>query len=725
MDSRSLLFKTCEEILEKRLPNFLRLYISPYVTHTCLCLSRYVQETWYPNDAPLPDFQSFLSNSFEEALSGAVKLARFCADLEGQPKLGLLLSPEEEVGNLIFAELEGLGRIHFIPDVQVVRQNEFRTVAPQLDQSIGFVILFPSADLDALKLRERIESLGRQIPPRIIACVDRTSLDYCREEAPLSWRALRPDIVVFDESFVRRDVPFGAFTAHKSLFQPWNRKGFTTFHSTTFQPNTIASLHFLSCLEQDDPLFFAQMAKELERLRYDLAFRKSLFARLYNPSLARATAAVGWDRRELRASGHYIQVQQRQVFDAVGGVACSIRGHNPPHFLEELQGLADASDPHQLAAERLGERTGLRNLVPAVSGASAVEHALRLGLVAQYPKTHVLAFCGGFGGKTLLALTGTARSTYKRHIEPLYPHVVYVDPFQDHVLEDLEAALRAYPIGVVQLELVQGVGGVRALPQQVVHYLQKNRERWGYLLLVDEVQTGMYRTGPLLRSQALGLEPDLLTMGKGVSDMMVPFSATLYNDRVWQLLQARGSSLPDFLRQRYGYELGYKTLINVLEQAQKAGLSMHVHECGKLFERLLRNGLASCKAVREIRVFGLLLAIELDIRSWPRRWFRKQAGSVYVLNLLEHHPFPVFVGFCQYEPHILKITPPLSIRREEVHAVCETLIAVLKRPVHRLLPSLLGALLPAPIRTVSKARRSPQSVHEKGSDPLPVEGRRP
>src|SRR5262249_43181841 len=118
------------------------------------------------------------------------------------------------------------------------------------------------------------------------------------------------------------------------------------------------------------------------------------------------------------------------------------------------------------------------------------------------------------------------------------------------------------------------------------------------------------------------------------------------------------------------------------------------------------DGLSSCKAVRDVRVFGLLIAIELDIQAWPRRWIRRQVGSVYVLNLLRYQPFPVFVGFCQYEPHILKITPPLSISREEVHAVCETLIAVLKRRVHQLLPSLLGTLLPAPVRTIWESSRT-------------------
>ena len=67
-------------------------------------------------------------------------------------------------------------------------------------------------------------------------------------------RDLAPDIAVFDESFVNHEVPFAAFTARKRYFDHWNRPGKSTFHSTTFQPNTIASLHFMRCLAVEDAL---------------------------------------------------------------------------------------------------------------------------------------------------------------------------------------------------------------------------------------------------------------------------------------------------------------------------------------------------------------------------------------------------------------------------------------------------------------------------------------
>jgi acetylornithine/succinyldiaminopimelate/putrescine aminotransferase len=688
MNTPHPLLDTWDEMLREQVPNFLRLYLSPSVAGTCLCLDRYVRDAWHAGDDEI-EHQTFLANSFDEALSGAIKLARFRLAAEDRPKAGLVIDPRARLGPLASVVLEGGEKIEFIPDLTVVE----RWVPAAGDrQRFGFVVVFPQADPESADAALTLQLAGKDPNPLLIACVSRMGLDLCRREPAAPWQRLRPDIVVFDDSFVRHHVPFGAFTARKSLYDCWNKPGLWTFHSTTFQPNTVSTLHFLRCLEKDDPEFFACLSPQLARLERDIAYRRSVFARRYSPSLAKAAAAAGWDVPDIRAAGHYVHVEGRRVFDAVAGVACSIRGHNPAGFREEIERLTDIPDCRRLAAERLERLTGLPHVLPAVSGASAVENALRLGLAAQYPKKHVLAFSGGFGGKTLLALTGTANASYKRGLDPLYEKVLYIDPFRESAVADLQAILDKYPIGVVQLELIQAVGGVRAVPERVVRYLQGEKRRRGYLLFVDEVQTGMYRTGPFVLSRERGVEPDLLTIGKGASDMMFPFAATLYSDLVRDRLAARKTDLPAILGERCDCEFGWKTLLNVLDHAEKTKVSDRVREAGDLFRDLLDAGLSSCKAVRDVRVFGLLIAIELDTQSWPRRWLRKQVGSLYALALLRYRPFPVLVGYCQYEPHVLKITPPLSIAREEVEQTCEALRAVLRRPAYRLVPPLIGAL---------------------------------
>ena len=426
----------------------------------------------------------------------------------------------------------------------------------------------------------------------------------------------------------------------------------------------------MRCLPQADPEFHASVAHDLQKIDADLGVRGELFRRLYSPSLFRLIRATGFDTADVRAAGDFVVVNGRPVFDAVSGVACSVRGHNPCTYTEEMQELGSLPDCEAEVEARLRELTGLECALPAVSGATAVEIALKLALVAQFPKRHVLALKAGFGGKTLLALTGTANPRYKEHIQPLYPDVLYVDPFAADAEAQIEAALATYPVAVVQVELIQAVGGVRRIPERVIRYLEARRQYWGYLLLVDEVQTGMYRTGLFTQSSAMGLAPDLLLLGKGTSDMMFPFAMVLYSSAIQDKIKQTGSNLPAAVRKQYGYEFGYRTLLNVLRRANDLLLSRRVAECGALFAQLLSEGLAGCKAVREVRVYGLLIGIELDATRWPERLFRKQLYSFYLYGMLHCPQFPVLVGFCQYEPNVLKITPALTVAPEEIRKAC-------------------------------------------------------
>ncbi|MBN9517260.1 aminotransferase class III-fold pyridoxal phosphate-dependent enzyme [bacterium] len=680
---------TLDQMLREELPNLLRLYLNPFVAQACYCLGQYAETTWKP-PADGRGYQTFLANSFDEALAGAIKLARYDGSGAGRPATGLVIDPTGRLGPFASAPAAGGGTAEFSPGLVVAGPG-----APVADEPVGFVVLIPKpdgtlGDLDAVARRAVTAHA-----PLVITCVDRDSLAALRR-APGGLRDLPADVVVFDESFVNRAVPFSAFTARKSLYDHWNRRGKATFHSTTFQPNTVSTLHFLNCLKTADPPFWAAVGPELGRLRDDLKERGRAFRRLYSPSLGKTIRVAGFDVPGVRASGDFVHTGGRRVFDAVSGVACSIRGHNPPGYTAELAALADVPDPAAEVAARLRALTGLGNMLPAVSGASAIENALKLALVAQSPRRYVLALKSGYGGKTLLALAGTASAKYKERIDPLYPDVLYADPFAPDAPARIEELLTKYPVAVVQTELVQAVGSVRAVPDAVLRFLADSRARHGHRLLIDEVQTGMYRTGPFTRSAALGLAPDLLVLGKGTSDMMVPFSLTLFADTVRDALA--GSDLPDTLRRRYGYDAGYRTVLNVLRRAGDWHLPERVAESGELFARLLREGLAGCTAVRDVRAFGLLVGVELDTDRGPRRWLRKQLYSLYLLTMLKHPRFPVLAGFCQYEPNVLKLTPSLTATPDDLRAAAGTVVEVLRRPLPRVLAGALGDLATATLR---------------------------
>ena len=209
----------------------------------------------------------------------------------------------------------------------------------------------------------------------------------------------------------------------------------------------------------------------------------------------------------------------------------------------------------------------------------------------NFPKRHILALKAGFGGKTLLALTGTANPSYKERIGPLYADVHYVDPFAPDALAQIDALLDKHEFAVVQMELIQSVGGVRPIPEAVIRHLDEGRKRRGYLLLVDEVQTGMYRTGPFVLSRTFGLTPDLLLLGKGTSDMMFPFALTLYSDAVADVLERRGSDVEGrdqgASRLRAGIQDGASTSF---VSARSWTMPRRVAEAGELFARLLERG---------------------------------------------------------------------------------------------------------------------------------------
>jgi 4-aminobutyrate aminotransferase-like enzyme len=202
------------------------------------------------------------------------------------------------------------------------------------------------------------------------------------------------------------------------------------------------------------------------------------------------------------------------------------------------------------------------------------------------------------------------------------------------------------------------------------------RRRHDTLLFVDEVQTGMWRTGPFVRSAELGLKPDLLTLGKGTSDMMFPSALTLHGDRVEQRLNDRDCDLAQTLGARCRFDHGSRTILNVLRWGTGANLGETVARRGQLFAELLNADLAGCRNVREVRSYGLLVGIELRV---PNRWLRRAFPQMVLLSLMQHRRFPVLAGFCQYEPHVLKLTPPLTVSENELRQMSAAIGDVLRR----------------------------------------------
>lgn len=685
------ILETCRELIDKQIPNLFRLYLNPYVTQACVCLESILKQTWknaWSDEDRLP---TYLGNAFEEVLSGACKLARYETECRSVSQRGLILDP---AGRLKFFESVTVNneKISLIPDIIVLSgANIAEQVKHLKDEEFGFVVLMP-------EILEGRLSWVASIDHRLqIVCLDRDR--WLHSESDSDWRTiLRPDVVVFDESFVQHDVPFSAMTARGDIYGRWMQPGTSTFHSTTYQPNSISTLHLIKSLTAANPDFVAGIQSTLDQVRRDLSYRSKTFAELFSPSLRKAIRTLDFNQENVIAQGHHVMIGQRCYFDGVAGVACSIRGHNPPSYVSELETGDSPDQARKYVTEKLNDLSGLEHHVPGVSGGGAVETALKLGLAAQFPRKYVLAFQGGFGGKTLLALTGTANPKYKTHLGTLYEHVIYVDPFAEDVCNVVDQVLAKYPVALVQFELVQGVGGVVSLPDKLIAHLQHKREEYDYLIFVDEVQTGMFRTGPFLHCQDRGVSPDLVSTGKATSDMMFPFAFTLFNNRVREKLEQHQPDLVPAICSLYEYDLGYQTVANIFHQADQQQLTQRVRNAGEEFSQKLYAALDECRAVKEVRVFGLLMAIELNRDGWLRSRLQKILFRFYFVGLLQDRQLPMIMGFCQYKPYIMKFTPPLSVTDEEIDQIAAVLKRVLNRPLPLLIAKAVKLIVSAKLR---------------------------
>jgi 4-aminobutyrate aminotransferase-like enzyme len=130
-------------------------------------------------------------------------------------------------------------------------------------------------------------------------------------------------------------------------------------------------------------------------------------------------------------------------------------------------------------------------------------------------------------------------------------------------------------------------------------------------------------------------------------------------------------------------------MLNTLRRTEADGLEERVRSAGEKLAALLADALKGYRTVRDVRCFGLLVGIELNV-SGVWKSFRPALPQLYLLALMQHRPFPVVAGYCQYEPNVLKLTPSLSITDEEISRLASALKAVLSIAPFRLASSTLA-----------------------------------
>jgi predicted acetylornithine/succinylornithine family transaminase len=310
----------------------------------------------------------------------------------------------------------------------------------------------------------------------------------------------------------------------------------------------------------------------------------------------------------------------RAYLDLISGVGVAALGHANPRLAaavaQQAQELLHTSNLyfHPLQAEvanRLAALSGLPRAFFCNSGAEAVEACLKFA--RKYwrsqgeERTAFVALEHSFHGRTMGALSVTWDDHYRGPFKPLVPDVTFVP------MADADALRRAVSTKTAAIiaEPLQGEGGVRPLSPAMARAIDAACREDGTLLIADEVQCGLGRTGRPFYSAVLDLKPDLMAVGKALGGG-IPVAAALFSDRV-----AAAASFGDHGSTYGGNLLACRAALVFLEELIDRNLIGHVAEVGAHLEARLRSLADRHPAVRDVRGAGLIWGIDLDRPAAP------------------------------------------------------------------------------------------------------------
>jgi predicted acetylornithine/succinylornithine family transaminase len=303
-----------------------------------------------------------------------------------------------------------------------------------------------------------------------------------------------------------------------------------------------------------------------------------------------------------------------RYLDLISGVGVASLGHAHPTLAraiaDQAATLLHTSNlfHHPLQSElasRLSDLSGLPRAFFCNSGAEAVEACLKFSRRYWHslgtPRPNVVAFDHSFHGRTMGAVSVTWDDHYRAPFAPLVPGVIFVSPANPAAI----AAAVTETTAAVIVEPIQGEGGVRPIPQAAADAIAAACRRTGALLIADEVQCGLGRTGRAFYSPALGLQPDLMALGKALG-AGVPIGAAMFSDRV------AAAARPGDHGSTYGGNLlACRAALTFLDELS-SGLLDHVARVGAYLERGLRDIASRQPAVKEVRGAGVMWGLDID-----------------------------------------------------------------------------------------------------------------
>jgi len=361
----------------------------------------------------------------------------------------------------------------------------------------------------------------------------------------------------------------------------------------------------------------------------------------------------------VRGKGKYLWDEQgRRYLDFFSGLGVNLFGHAHPRITKVIKEQTDNlihtcnlyyTVPQILLAKKLVQLSFPGKVFFSNSGAEANECAIKLArrwgksvrsVKSKVQRYEIIVFENSFHGRTLATLSATGQKKFHRGFKPLLSGFKYAK------FNDLDSVKRLVnrKTCAIMVELIQGEGGVNVARKEFVQGLKRIAQGHHLLLIFDEIQTGLGRTGKLFAYENYGVKPDILTLAKGLAGGL-PLGATIGNERVADLFTYgdHGSTFG-------GNLVACSVSLEILKMLTPKILS-HVDEMGKYFLKKLKDLQKKYNFIKDVRGMGLMLGIELDF-----------PGEKIVNKCLERG----LLINCTQEK-VLRFLPPLFITEKDVN----------------------------------------------------------
>jgi predicted acetylornithine/succinylornithine family transaminase len=364
-----------------------------------------------------------------------------------------------------------------------------------------------------------------------------------------------------------------------------------------------------------------------------------------------------------------VDAEGKVYWDLLAGIGVNALGHRHPRLVkalrEEANRLLHVSNlfyhPAQgLLAERLTHLSGMPRVFFCNSGTEAIEAAVKFTRLAAPGRSRMIALEGGFHGRTMGALALTGNEAYRKPFEPLVGETIFL-PAND--IAALESAVTPDTAGIF-LEPILGEGGIVPLTAEYLRAARAAADRVGAVLVFDEIQSGLGRTGHLFVFQEMGVAPDLVTLAKPLGGGL-PLGAVLVSERIAPLVKP-GHHGTTFGGNPIACRLGLETLSEIVD----GGLLEGIRETGEWFGKKLRNAKKRSKgAIVDVRGRGLMWGVELNRdaaevqKALLQKSFVVGTSRAKVLRLLPPYvvPRPALSGFVKALEEILREPPKEKI----------------------------------------------------------------